>query len=100
MLIFQGSFTLVLQACIYRGLIKITLYYFLSPCSSNIQQLMIHYICILMSCFTIFHSLNISFPFLPPIVPSDRPNTILFSLTIYKCICTYKYDPICIYVDI
>jgi hypothetical protein len=54
---------LVLQACIYHALIKLTpslLLILLSPCSlifSSLHYSALYYIHIQMSCFSIFHSL-------------------------------------------
>jgi hypothetical protein len=60
--------------------------YSLSPCSSNIQQLIVQYI-ILYSyiyIYRLFQYFSFSFPLLPPTVPSDRfTSIILFSFSLY-----------------
>jgi hypothetical protein len=62
----------------------------LSPCSPNIQQLMVCYIILysyIDECFNIFHSLTFSFPLSPP----DNTLTQSCSLTIYVYIYIYIY---------
>jgi hypothetical protein len=42
--------------------------------------------------FQYFHSLIFSLPLPLPVLPSDRlTNTILFSLPLYICMCTYMH---------
>jgi hypothetical protein len=69
-LIVQGGFTLVLQACIYRALVKLTtslITFSLLPCSRNIQWFMVDYV-MLHSCiddlFQYFSFSNTFFVFL------------------------------------
>jgi hypothetical protein len=72
---------------------------------NSLQYSTFYYIIFVYRCVvsTFFHSLNIFFPSLvshTPIVPSDTlTDTILFSLSLYICICTYYiYDHICTYM--
>jgi hypothetical protein len=109
-LVVQGDFALVLQACIYHALIKLTpplylliFYHQALLIFNNLQYSALYYIHIYMGYFNIFHSLVFFYLLLPPVVPSDRlTNTILLSLSQYMYIYTYThiYDHISFYLYI
>jgi hypothetical protein len=106
---------LVLQACMYRALSKLTpspllTLYHHAPLTFNrlLYSALYSYID---GCFNIFHSLTFSLSLLPPIAPSNGlTNTVLFSLTIYVymyvcacvcvCVCIYIYIYKVIYVSV
>jgi hypothetical protein len=93
-LIVQGGFAVILQACIYHALIKLApplLTLSLSPCSPNVQQLTVQYIMLysyIDGLFQYFNSVTFSLPLLPPVGPSY--SLIQFcSLSLYMYIYTY-----------
>jgi hypothetical protein len=96
-MIVEGGYTLVLQACVYYALIKLTpllhhllfLYHHAPLIFSSLQYGMLYYIHIQMGCFDIFYSLTFSFLLPPPVIPSEIPTNTSCSLS--HCIFVYIY---------
>jgi hypothetical protein len=94
---------LVLQVCIYRTLLTLTLFpplltHSLSPGSPDIQQLTVQCVILMYRwVVSIFFILTFSFSLPPPVAPSDRLTKIQFcSVTI--CVCLYTY--VCVYMHV